>query len=270
MTMDGRGCIETRLIDSPNSSKRSYSGNDSDTSDMPERTRRPMRKRAKTQEEKEQRAQERIMRNRAAAQVSRERKREYVVTLEAENKQLVDKVASLSSENTALQNSVCDLAQRLESMEKFIASMCVVGTSDQADQNDSTACQSITPQSIQAHHTTNYIPPIGTLSPQDIHSHTSASMETIDSRNPAVIVNGPQRRTSMMTFPWILSSRSPFYKQMEILLHWTIIREIASQLIVIRLRNILAPQCHPSRQQFLHKIGPAALRSDGDLIGRKS
>lgn len=50
------------------------------------------RKRAKTEDEKEQRRVERVLRNRRAAQSSRERKRQEVEALEKKNQELVDKL----------------------------------------------------------------------------------------------------------------------------------------------------------------------------------
>ncbi|ORY86791.1 hypothetical protein BCR37DRAFT_343118, partial [Protomyces lactucae-debilis] len=78
-----------------------------------------MRKRAKTQEEKELRAQERIMRNRLAAQTSRQRKREYVTTMEQENTKLKTRLSSLARENKTLKADMQVLNNRLESMEQM-------------------------------------------------------------------------------------------------------------------------------------------------------
>lgn len=57
----------------------------------------PPRKRAKTQEEKEQRRVERILRNRRAAHASREKKRKHVEYLEAYVQQLENNVATISA-----------------------------------------------------------------------------------------------------------------------------------------------------------------------------
>lgn len=57
----------------------------------------PPRKRAKTQEEKEQRRVERILRNRRAAHASREKKRKHVEYLEAYVLQLEDNLATLTA-----------------------------------------------------------------------------------------------------------------------------------------------------------------------------
>lgn len=55
------------------------------------------RKRAKTEDEKEQRRVERVLRNRRAAQSSRERKRQEVEALEKKNQELVDKLERANS-----------------------------------------------------------------------------------------------------------------------------------------------------------------------------
>lgn len=78
---------------------------------LPEpKTNLPPRKRAKTEDEKEQRRVERVLRNRRAAQSSRERKRQEVEALEAEkmqvelrNKELEARLAEMEARNTLLQ-----------------------------------------------------------------------------------------------------------------------------------------------------------------------
>jgi transcriptional activator HAC1 len=70
---------------------------------LPEpKTNLPPRKRAKTEDEKEQRRVERVLRNRRAAQSSRERKRQEVEGLERRNKQLEDMLLAAQRTNEAL------------------------------------------------------------------------------------------------------------------------------------------------------------------------
>lgn len=70
---------------------------------LPEpKTNLPPRKRAKTADEKEQRRVERVLRNRRAAQSSRERKRQEVEALEQRNKELEAKFAEAQKANLAL------------------------------------------------------------------------------------------------------------------------------------------------------------------------
>lgn len=76
----------------------------------------PPRKRAKTQEEKEQRRIERIMRNRQAAHASREKKRKHLEELE-------QKCSSLETENTQLKMAMFqsqNLRSRVEQLEMAI------------------------------------------------------------------------------------------------------------------------------------------------------
>jgi transcriptional activator HAC1 len=105
---------------------------------LPEpKTNLPPRKRAKTEDEKEQRRVERVLRNRKAAQSSRERKRKEVEGLEERNKELEALVskyrareARLMAEVTRLKNgssdddvSICDdvsLSQELFSSQDSI------------------------------------------------------------------------------------------------------------------------------------------------------
>lgn len=70
---------------------------------LPEpKTNLPPRKRAKTDDEKEQRRVERVLRNRRAAQSSRERKRLEVEALETRNKELEQALAEAQKTNLAL------------------------------------------------------------------------------------------------------------------------------------------------------------------------
>jgi transcriptional activator HAC1 len=70
---------------------------------LPEpKTNLPPRKRAKTEDEKEQRRVERVLRNRRAAQSSRERKRLEVEALEQRNQELEDKLLKVQEANLKL------------------------------------------------------------------------------------------------------------------------------------------------------------------------
>ncbi|KAH8883143.1 hypothetical protein GQ53DRAFT_604833, partial [Thozetella sp. PMI_491] len=77
---------------------------------LPEpKTNLPPRKRAKTEDEKEQRRVERVLRNRRAAQSSRERKRLEVEALEKRNKQLEAALIQARQANLALMEQVHNL-----------------------------------------------------------------------------------------------------------------------------------------------------------------
>ncbi|KAG0640072.1 hypothetical protein HOY80DRAFT_866059, partial [Tuber brumale] len=65
----------------------------------------PPRKRAKTAEEKEQRRIERVLRNRAAAQSSRERKQKEVEAMEEERSRLAESNAQLSARLADLEDA---------------------------------------------------------------------------------------------------------------------------------------------------------------------
>ncbi|KAL1864037.1 transcription factor that binds to CRE motif [Diaporthe australafricana] len=74
---------------------------------LPEpKTNLPPRKRAKTDDEKEQRRVERVLRNRRAAQSSRERKRQETEALAQKNKDLEAAVIELQRANTMLQQEL--------------------------------------------------------------------------------------------------------------------------------------------------------------------
>ncbi|KAI2786809.1 Transcriptional activator hacA [Penicillium oxalicum] len=81
------------------------------------KTNLPPRKRAKTEDEKEQRRIERVLRNRAAAQTSRERKRLEMEKLETEkirmeqqNQFLLQRLAQMEAENNRLSQQVAQLS----------------------------------------------------------------------------------------------------------------------------------------------------------------
>ncbi|KAF3024659.1 hypothetical protein E8E15_009699 [Penicillium rubens] len=81
------------------------------------KTNLPPRKRAKTDDEKEQRRIERVLRNRAAAQTSRERKRLEMEKLETEkirmeqqNQFLIQRLSQMETENNRLSQQVAKLS----------------------------------------------------------------------------------------------------------------------------------------------------------------
>lgn len=85
---------------------------------LPEpKTNLPPRKRAKTEDEKEQRRVERVLRNRRAAQSSRERKRLEVEALEQRNKELETLLINAQKANTIL----------VEELKRFRRNSGVVG-----------------------------------------------------------------------------------------------------------------------------------------------
>lgn len=77
---------------------------------LPEpKTNLPPRKRAKTEDEKEQRRVERVLRNRRAAQSSRERKRQEVEALEQRNADLESALHTQQKQNLALMEELAKL-----------------------------------------------------------------------------------------------------------------------------------------------------------------
>lgn len=101
---------------SPNDSKSSYDDQESLLDSNGGGSPLPPRKRAKTQEEKEQRRIERIMRNRQAAHASREKKRKHLETLEG-------RCTELETENLQLRSALSDhnrLKARLERLEAAV------------------------------------------------------------------------------------------------------------------------------------------------------
>ncbi|KAL9102423.1 MAG: hypothetical protein Q9163_002415 [Psora crenata] len=84
-----------------------------------------VRKRAKTEDEKEQRRIERVLRNRAAAQSSRERKRQEVEKLEGEkatieqrNQYLEYRLRAAEREKSKLARQVADMSAQMEALKR--------------------------------------------------------------------------------------------------------------------------------------------------------
>ncbi|KAH0430836.1 hypothetical protein CcaCcLH18_07502 [Colletotrichum camelliae] len=89
--------------DSPSNEKKPVKKRKSWGQVLPEpKTNLPPRKRAKTEDEKEQRRVERVLRNRRAAQSSRERKRLEVEALERRNKELETALSNVTKANQLL------------------------------------------------------------------------------------------------------------------------------------------------------------------------
>ncbi|KAF3797641.1 Transcriptional activator hac1 [Colletotrichum gloeosporioides] len=95
--------VSTPDTDSPPSEKKPVKKRKSWGQVLPEpKTNLPPRKRAKTEDEKEQRRVERVLRNRRAAQSSRERKRLEVEALERRNKELEAALSNVTKANQLL------------------------------------------------------------------------------------------------------------------------------------------------------------------------
>ncbi|PWY80504.1 bZIP transcription factor HacA [Aspergillus heteromorphus CBS 117.55] len=86
------------------------------------KTNLPPRKRAKTEDEKEQRRIERVLRNRAAAQTSRERKRLEMeklenekIQMEQQNQFLLQRLTQMEAENNRLNQQIAQLSAEVRS-----------------------------------------------------------------------------------------------------------------------------------------------------------
>ncbi len=89
--------------------------------ELPEpKTNLPPRKRAKTDDEKEQRRIERVKRNRLAAHNSRERKRQEVELLQEEKNKLEVRLHGVQVEKAAMAEHMRRMAARLEAYRQFV------------------------------------------------------------------------------------------------------------------------------------------------------
>ncbi|KAG0735498.1 hypothetical protein G6F40_007365 [Rhizopus arrhizus] len=83
---------------------------------------RPKKSRV-TLEDKDQKTKERILRNRAAAQESRDKKRRYVSDLESSNKRLEEENGQMKKKMKHLEEENMSLACQLESISKQFAAL---------------------------------------------------------------------------------------------------------------------------------------------------
>ncbi|KAI9844258.1 MAG: hypothetical protein M1837_005668 [Sclerophora amabilis] len=112
----------------PDSDKKSTKKRKSWGQELPTpKTNLPPRKRAKTEDEKEQRRIERVLRNRAAAQSSRERKRKEVEGLEHEkdgivrqNSALAGRLREVEAENDQLSQQIAKMAAEMSVFRKMM------------------------------------------------------------------------------------------------------------------------------------------------------
>ncbi|MCJ1263007.1 hypothetical protein MMC22_002877 [Lobaria immixta] len=139
---------ETNLV-TPNSPESFYSVKDEEEDKKPTKKRKswgqelptpktnlPPRKRAKTDDEKEQRRIERVLRNRQAAQSSRERKRQEVEKLEGEksaieqqNQRLKERLLAVEHEKFQLAQQVAKMAAKLSAFKSKNRRMGSITTS---------------------------------------------------------------------------------------------------------------------------------------------
>lgn len=105
----------------------------------------PPRKRAKTEDEKEQRRVERILRNRQAAHASREKKRKHVedlerkcVTLTSENDQLQKQVAEAKQSQVQMLEQQYLLMARLQEYQSIVKAVKTSGDLSALDRLDET------------------------------------------------------------------------------------------------------------------------------------
>ena len=102
--------------DSKSSRKRKSWGQE-----LPEpKTNLPPRKRAKTEDEKEQRRIERVKRNRLAAHNSRERKRHEVELLQVEKDELEQRLRSSEQDLTSLMDCMRKMAAQIEAYRQYV------------------------------------------------------------------------------------------------------------------------------------------------------
>jgi len=140
---------------------------------LPEpKTNLPPRKRAKTEDEKEQRRVERVLRNRRAAQSSRERKRQEVEALEAEKRMIERKnldleirLADMEAKNIMLQRE----------LEQFTGTMTVFRSSSAASSPRQTEQFRRTPTPVTFSQEL--------FSSRDAHDQSSISHQPIDAHS---------------------------------------------------------------------------------------
>ncbi|KAI8591989.1 hypothetical protein BDZ88DRAFT_409217 [Geranomyces variabilis] len=109
--------LQTSAAGQPLSPISSGSHDEASASEMPH-PKETSKRRKLTQEEKEQRAKERAIRNRQAAQDSRDKKRKYMEDLEATNAELARRLETTEQTNYTLSARLSQMAAQLESFRK--------------------------------------------------------------------------------------------------------------------------------------------------------
>jgi transcriptional activator HAC1 len=166
------------------------------------KTNLPPRKRAKTEDEKEQRRIERVLRNRAAAQTSRERKRLEVEKLEGEklrveqqNQFLLQRLTQMEAENNRLNRQVAQLSAEIrgsrgsspKSVSSAMASPTLTPTLFKQEQDDISLDRIPFPTPSM----TDYSP---SLKPTDLAESSDLT------QHPAVSIEGLEGSGAVLSF----------------------------------------------------------------------
>ncbi|KAH0558652.1 hypothetical protein GP486_004699 [Trichoglossum hirsutum] len=181
----------------------------------------PPRKRAKTEAEKEQRRIERVLRNRAAAQSSRERKRKEVEALEdekldieRENRRLNNRLLEVEQQNLQLSRQIAEMAAKMTVFQRQLSGG--VGTPDSSARVSPIISQSgssFRAESVKLEYEQDLDfslpPPHSTLDPNALLSSPSeASIDdptatTLDmTQHPAEMLCDQQCLSRVTRLPW--------------------------------------------------------------------
>lgn len=229
-----------------------------------------IRKRAKTEDEKEQRRVERVLRNRRAAQSSRERKRQEVEALEAEKRQIEQRNQDLEHQlaqlrnkddvqrrNQALEQQLADLNQKFQLMqqqleaatgnvlygasvsspahtEQFRSAPSPVTLSQELfSSRDSPERSSISSQTVNP----------ASLSPE-VHPVVDSSNATFSdlTQQPAALLCDLQCQ-SVSNRPWTSSTSAAISQilAMTLIASWTILNPLTQIMRSLRERSSLSP-----------------------------
>ncbi|EMR85166.1 putative transcriptional activator hac1 protein [Botrytis cinerea BcDW1] len=152
---------------------------------LPEpKTNLPPRKRAKTEDEKEQRRVERVLRNRRAAQTSRERKRQEVDNLQAEKDQIERRNTDLQLQLANMQAKYEEVRRKLEEVTGMtgdnIAPAClppssVTSTPSRKESFDGQSPLAFTKQLFEMEESGSTMTPI-----RDSHNTMQSAIGTVD------------------------------------------------------------------------------------------
>ncbi|KAI9795608.1 MAG: hypothetical protein M1833_006929 [Piccolia ochrophora] len=194
------------------------------------KTNLPPRKRAKTEDEKEQRRIERVLRNRAAAQSSRERKRKEVEGLEEEkqhivrqNSMLAGRLREVEMENHKLSETIAKMAAEMTVFRKVMnGDLSTPHTSKQTSPTLSTDLYSNNdpvPHLKQEYEDLDFVlpPPQSTVDPRDADfispsgspkvGPTSTTTPNL-TQHPAEMLCDLQCQLGDVRMPWGLASTS--------------------------------------------------------------
>ena len=246
---------------------------------QPENANDLTRKRAKTDDEKEQRRIERVLRNRAAAQSSRERKRQEVeklegekATIEQQNQYLKDRLLAAEHEKFLLIQKLAKATAKLSSLEGSSTSSLAASPEPESDtfdqvkikqEIDDTIYSLATPQTFSSPSTMTYSPSQSPSQPSLSFDDSSLATSPDMTQHPAAMlcdlqcqsveaprqVRSPQPTAAATAIP---SSSATMTTAISLILASTVYSQLMTPLY--QILTTITNTRHPSRKQITDSL----------------